>query len=173
MKYKLIYFPFYLIYISISILIIRTIWPTTLLFDQINLLSIFAPAIFILIIRNFLSKLNWDIFLFCLISTISLSLLTSTVLLNVDRSRSFYVLSWIERDLITIDHGKINLSKVKSLEKLDESAINQRIYEQKARGFVYFQNGRPKLSLLGHILYRVSNLLANFFTLNSWKANKA
>jgi hypothetical protein len=117
--------------------------------------------------------LNWDIFLFCLISTISLSLLTSTVLLNVDRSRSFYVLSWIERDLITIDHGKINLSKVKSLEKLDESAINQRIYEQKARGFVYFQNGRPKLSLLGHILYRVSNLLANFFTLNSWKANKA
>ena len=100
------------------------------------------------------------------------SLLSSTVL-NIDRSRSFYVISWVNSELISIKKGFIDLSAVRSPEKLNQEAIEDRIEEQEARGNIKFLEGKYILSNRGKLLYQFSNHCAALFKLHGWQTNRS
>jgi hypothetical protein len=99
------------------------------------------------------------------------SLLSSTVL-NIDRSRSFYVISWVNLNLIGVNKNSIDLTLVESSERLNQKAINARISEQTSNGNIQISGDRLVLTNQGKILYRLSSACAVLFKLNGWHSNE-
>ena len=95
---------------------------------------------------------------------------TSTIL-NIDRSRSFYILSWVDKRLVGENLRSINLSKVSSPEKLNSNGIEMRITEQIDRGMIIQRGNKLRLSFRGKITLSIANFLGNIYKLNGWKAN--
>jgi hypothetical protein len=101
---------------------------------------------------------------------VSFFLLTST-LLNIDRSRSFYILSWVNNGQIKVVGNEIDLSRVMSDEASSSDGIKQRIREQESRGIIVSEGSILKLSAIGTLIYNVSTKLARIFKLNGWFGN--
>ena len=100
----------------------------------------------------------------------SLSQIFINIILDVDRSRSFYVLSWVRYGEVQITENTINLVHVKSSEKLNVAAIEQRISEQIDRGLID-KKQHLHLSIQGKLLVKFSDLLAKLYRLNGWSSN--
>jgi hypothetical protein len=97
-------------------------------------------------------------------------LLTST-LLNVDRSRSLYILSWVENGKIKVVNNEYDFSRIQSKEVLDGEGIKQRIREQESRGILLNHGDSLSLSFSGTVIYKISRKMAEFFSLNGWYNN--
>ena len=85
--------------------------------------------------------------------------------MNVDRSKSFYVLSWVH------DLGPI--SEIDLADKLktkygayDAIYIKQRIDEQTKRGVFNLHSGFYQTSLLGNLYWKSATLLSDVFKLD-------
>jgi hypothetical protein len=91
---------------------------------------------------------------------------------NIDRSRSFYVLSWVNAGQVVNNGDNLDLSKVNSDEKLSTIAIQNRLSEQYQRGYVDFKENKWILTMKGRALLAISNWLATEFKLNGWIENK-
>jgi hypothetical protein len=141
-------------------------------FEQMIVSAASATAVF-----STLSRVNWRfgrIFGFKLITIGALTFVLSAqgTLLNIDRSRSLYILSWAHHQKIYVENNLIVLDRVKSLEARVPSAISQRIDEHVERGLMIDNGEKILLTPRGEIFFNVANILANVFQLNGWKQNK-
>jgi hypothetical protein len=92
-------------------------------------------------------------------------------ILNIDRSRSFYVLSWVKNgDVYLGANGALRLD-VKSSEALNLVAISDRLKEQLQRGLVELDFEKYELSLAGNFVYEAATLFSRVFNLKSWEKN--
>ena len=107
-----------------------------------------------------------------LISFVSSTVLVQTqTLLNIDRSRSYFILEWIEcspsKELLLVQN------KITSVFGAGEiGAFNLRLVEQETRGFIAREGDTVNLTRLGSILFRFSEISAGVFKLSGWETNK-
>ena len=94
----------------------------------------------------------------------------SFLLINIDRSRSFYIISWVKNYQISSDYP-YDLSQIKSSEAINQFAINQRLTEQINRQLISDEGKFLKVTELGNLVLNLSNLLARVFNLNNWFLN--
>jgi hypothetical protein len=113
-----------------------------------------------------------DHYVILVLLLISMNLLFSqNSILNIDRSRSFYILSWVKNNEVSLGvDGALEL-KVASHESLNTQAIHERLKEQLQRGLIKTDFGRYKLSVSGELTYNLAVLLSNFYDLTGWKKN--
>lgn len=127
---------------------------------------------FFLKIKVLSGRFNRDEFLaLVVISALSGALILLLSLVNVDRSRSFYVLSWVDNGSISSSDGELKF-RIKSNEALDTSGVALRLEEQIGRGLVQEANGRYQLTPTGNIYISMANFLADIYRLENWDANK-
>ncbi len=162
-------------FLLIALLLVRNFLPSGKLFEQV-LLTSFLSCIGILI----LGKINNRSFIpytefiaWVLFASVFFSFAASSALLNVDRSRSFYVLGWVDNGSISGSPSRPNLENVRSEERTDLNAIAVRLQEQSQRGIIEYRNGEFSLSLTGNLLIFSSNLLAKLFKLDGWTKNNS
>jgi hypothetical protein len=147
--------------------VIRQVWPSYLLYEQLLFLA-FATGLFAGIgkltskftILAFFKKYNFGNFLVALL--LSYSVTTSSIM-TIDRSRSVYVLSWID-ELHYVERIEFFVeSKFGGVEK---SALSQRIDEQIQRNLVESDgNSRLTLTWLGKLFLKTARLTAVIFNL--------
>jgi hypothetical protein len=134
------------------------------------LISIIATSITIILINI---KINLELTIKDLIiCTLSFFVLTSSVFVNIDRSRSFYILSWVNNGEVKYDKNGLNLDMVKSKESINSDAINNRIIEQINRGIIINRDSTLFLSNIGKVIVNLSNFASNLFSLKGWQINK-
>ncbi len=171
-----------IIFVATLILLIWRIFePTNLLFDQFCVIS---ALIFILSFAlkystsrsaNSLSKIKQAAAISLVSSLLYFSIVQYTVL-AIDRSRSFYVLSWIDQGLFIDEKNQYVLIDKKLPTNIDLDPnnlvpINQRISEQISRKLVTFQDSNLVLTTAGKAMLKISNYTAKIFNLNGWKSN--
>jgi hypothetical protein len=98
-------------------------------------------------------------------------LVLSNSLLNIDRSRSFYVLSWVDQEKVSSIDGVIEES-ISSTEANDLNSLEMRIMEHEERGLIKNENGKYYLTFGGGVMLSLSNFLAQIFNLENWQKNK-
>lgn len=146
------------------------------IFEEIILASILATVItlgFTLYLKTVGSQKN-SIRLLSYVNIIGLMLsllVLPYTLLNIDRSRSFYVLSWVDQGKVYVENGQIIL-EVRSTESADIAGVDLRLKEQEQRGLIREGNGVYKVTNIGKFTLRIANLLAKLFNLTNWEANK-
>lgn len=134
------------------------------------LTSIFL-SLFVIFLINKKAKLIFD-FKMLLICVLSFYIFSTSTLLNIDRSRSFYILSWVDNGFVTFTDDEFKMGGVKSLEKSNSNAIQNRIIEQINRGIIVNTNSNLELSRIGKVIVQVSNLTAKVFSLDGWQKNR-
>lgn len=94
-------------------------------------------------------------------------MLLSYSVLNIDRSRTFYLNKWISvsgQQGITVEH----LAKKYNLSPQDFDDLAQRVGEQKESRTIVEIDGRLHLTLLGKIIVAVSSFIAQLTNLNGY-----
>jgi hypothetical protein len=96
----------------------------------------------------------------------------SFTLLNIDRSRSVYVLSWISKEQIIVENDRY-LVLTPGIEAEDSYAIKQRIEENIQRNLVSSERdiGTVTLTKGGNLFLSLAKSLATVFNLKGWKMN--
>ena len=148
------------------------------LFEQIMLSALLA-AFFVLVTVLLLSRnsfipsqriptISWLI----LVSLLLIVTLGPNTVMNVDRSRSFYVLSWVEKSAIELtEDGRLVLN-VNSPEKSNLVSIKERLDEQSARGLIEFRDQSYFLTWRGKLTLNIAEFLASFYKLDGWFKNR-
>lgn len=93
--------------------------------------------------------------------------LVSFLLLNIDRSRSIYLLKWVgsnQNSGTTLEQ----LRTVKNLTPSEFSAIQQRISEQEQSGTIVEKNSNIQLSLRGQFMLKIIEAVARFENLTGY-----
>lgn len=93
--------------------------------------------------------------------------LLSFSILNIDRSRSFYLTKWVH---ISQERGTTvdELVQKYDFSRQDYQDLLQRVEEQKQSGTIVESDGRLKLTSLGKIVVRISTLIAKVENLNGY-----
>ena len=167
MYFLLGFFPF----LTLTFIILRLIIDSTLAFDQINALSLAYIVICILILMVAKISVTKDFLVFFLVSVVALSLTANSIVLNIDRSRSMYVLGWVRSNLVTEVNGNFDYRRVQSSEKFSTSQIDQRLNEQVARGLIVKSEEKLSLSILGRFIVAFADGGATLFNLDGWYKN--
>lgn len=113
---------------STILFFMRKFSQTSLLFDQIMVALVLCLIILIgfskarVLVNRTINIMIKDIVICVLLTFL---LLTST-LLNVDRSRSLYILSWVENGKIKVVNNEYDFSRIQSKEVLDGEGIKLR-----------------------------------------------
>ena len=164
---------FLIVFLSTNLLliIIRILWNSTLIFDQLLLIGIFSIVFFLLILRFFrFSGLGTIGFL--VLSVVTSVLLIFQVVGNVDRSRSLFILSWVKEYDIQCN-SKLDLSEIQSSETKDLNGVVQRIEEHKKRKLLKeSQGGWCRLTSTGLFVYNIADFLAGVYSLDGWAKNR-
>jgi hypothetical protein len=150
---------------------IRRLHAEGLIFEQIFLSAIIS---IILIIIYKYSQVKNDIFKLMYLALL-IACLFQFIFVNIDRSRSFYVISWVKNYDISIISGAliVNEGFIQSSEFSNSLAIKNRIDEQIVRGIIDINSENDlKLSIYGDAIYTISNTLSNIFNLSGWQQNK-
>ena len=98
------------------------------------------------------------------------SLAFSTVM-NTDRSKSLYVISWIH-DTQPVTPQNLEVILKNRYGYYDQFYVEQRIREQSTRKIVELEKGQYKLTTIGEVIWNAAELLAFVFELNGWDENK-
>jgi hypothetical protein len=146
------------IYLLTALKVLGSLYETSLIYDQINIIAFILLTILVLICYGIYEKPK-EITSFLVVGVIAIAFLTQTLILNIDRSRSFYVLSWVERGTVAILDGNIDLQKVESVEKYSKESIYARIEEQKSRGLIREEKNKYELTVAGSFLLKISNYI--------------
>ena len=160
--------------------------------ELINLLAGFLATLILLCILYFWRLINTSWFLFLQIassSTVLYLLLLSvsnriklfygreliaivlaftvvtTLLVNIDRSRSFYLLKWVDQYSFNNSTSLNVIVAGKRFDKVQEMALRQRVKEQGQSATISIDGEKIKLTFFGKTLVRISNLLARVFRL--------
>ncbi len=165
--FLLTYFPAMTVVFAIS----QRIKPTSLIFDLSLALTLLYLLIFVAVIRIKIKK-DKELLIFLVTASVSLVMILNLVILNVDRSRSFYVLNWVNEKKIVLEEGELKLDNVLSKERLSKEAINVRIVEQIDRGLVLKKGEELSLSNSGKVVLRIAEFVATIFNLQQWRDNR-
>ena len=92
-------------------------------------------------------------------------------ILNIDRSRSFYVLSWVAKGIVICTDSSLDLTKVQSKEKFNSIGISSRIEEQVKRNLVLKSDSGCQLTQYGELYLVSAEVLAEIFNLKNWELN--
>ena len=163
-------FVFIGVALQFAFFLVRIISKSSLIFDQLNLCGVFIGLIFIRFRfkTNFLKTRNFE----TLLMVVVMVFISQNIYLNIDRSRSFYVLSWISKGEIISTTKGLDLQNVKSTEAENKSAILQRIVEQKSRGLIKKEKNTYKLTEKGNLILNFSELIGKIYDLRGWKMNR-
>lgn len=107
-----------------------------------------------------------------ILSSILFFVTAQSTVLTIDRSRSFYVLSWVKAEKIIVTDTGLDFSLVQSDEKNSNSAVELRLQEQVDRKLVYFNSGKYSLTMLGSMVLLCADSFAKIFNLTGWYQNK-
>jgi len=131
--------------------------------------SIFAIYfVFMILIKSFtFESICVGIIMFFVFNTAYQS-----TLLNIDRSRSFYVLGWVKNDKVKTVGDQFDFSSVNSEERKNENAMIIRLNEQLDRGFIKLDQNSISLTLLGETAFMVAEIASRVFRLENWESNK-
>jgi hypothetical protein len=142
------------------------------LYLEISLATILLGVVILLI---FLKKRFVNFGGICLILLAVLFFYTShqMTLLNVDRSRSFYIIGWVHDGNVKVNSNSYNYDAVLSLEKLNTIAADVRLSEQINRGYITQRGDTLELTPSGKILFQIAEFLSQIYTLDNWKFNKS
>jgi hypothetical protein len=142
----------------------------SLLFEQI-LIATFFGGLCTYITFRLRAKKSVDLFPYVLVGSLVFLIGAQDTVLNIDRSRSFYTLGWVEQDSVRYKDGELDLSAVKSTEKFSVPEISVRLNEQVSRGLVYIDSDKVRLTSSGRFMLGLANGLGKVFALDNWKAN--
>ena len=145
------------------------------LFFQINLAVLVVAIISFLIVFLLKSAVQGDYRESVLLLIIALLLTYNSnqfMLLNIDRSRSFFVLSWVKNHKIEVTTTGFSLGEIKSSEKNSGLEIENRLNEQIHRGLIRIEDSRLTLSKRGNLFYTLAERIAGVYKLNGWSANR-
>ncbi len=106
-----------------------------------------------------------------ILSSVLFFVIAQSTVLTIDRSRSFFVLSWVESSKISFTSKAIDLSLVTSNEKYSTSAIELRLQEQIDRKLIYTNSQSYELTALGRLVLFSANSFAKLFNLTGWYNN--
>lgn len=155
--------------VTLLLLAVLAIWryfeTNTFLFIQIIVCSIILLSLFYLL-RLSGSKLKFFNGNELLIIAISFIVVTF-LLLNIDRSRSFFLLKWVDSsgsNGITVQE----IQKQKNLSEADLIAVRQRIKEQDQSGFLIVRNERIYISREGKVLVFIFRNVARIENLTGY-----
>jgi hypothetical protein len=126
--------------------------------------------------RNSRKKTNEHAIAVALISSLIYFSTIQYTVLAVDRSRSFYVLSWVEKGWFNYAGGSLNLDPTVVRGDIDLDTdnlepIQQRIDEQISRRLIEIKGEKIQLTPVGELFLSTSNLTATLFNLKNWKTN--
>lgn len=154
---------------AILILLFLVIWRTfdteTFLFLQICATSLFAYVTIML----FRITGKRSIFLNQELAVIAISfVIITTLTLNIDRSRSVFVLKWVN-ELSSSSPVKIEeIVKFKDLSLLDTAVVTQRLDEQEQLGLLDEVGNGYKLSVVGNIFIKFASAFAKLMNLSGF-----
>jgi hypothetical protein len=94
----------------------------------------------------------------------------SFLILNVDRSRSVYLLKWVEMSSSS-GISEEELSNRIGFSKIEKSDFKQRINEQISSGTIRLDQDKLKLTLSGTLLTKFFNFLAKFENLKGYPSS--
>lgn len=155
--------------VTLLLLAVLAIWryfeTNTFIFIQIIVCSIILLSVlYLLRLSNSKFKFfNGNELLIIAISFIVVTFL----LLNIDRSRSFFLLKWVDSsgsNGITVQE----IQKQKNLSESDLVAVEQRIQEQDQSGFLIVRNERIYISQEGKVLVFIFRNLARVENLTGY-----
>ena len=137
----------------------------TLIFEKVSVAS--AILIVFLIVINKIDFKKLSIILIIYIILIQF-------FVNIDRSKSFYVLYWIEKYESNYQPSNPEfLGNIPELEtRISEYDFNQRVQEHQIRGLVAQKGSQLKLTGMGKMILRVSEIIAKYFRLTGWVGNE-
>ena len=151
--------------------VIHSLKPSTLIFDQLLLISIFIIASYAIINKVFL-KINFEKLVAIICLGLFLTFLNQAFVLNVDRSRTTYVLAWVDKGFVsTTVTGEIQVIGVSSPENQNVEGSIQRIEENIERGLVKVEGKRVSLTTTGNLLLKIIQITADLFRLEGWHKN--
>jgi|LakMenE18May11ns_1017448.scaffolds.fasta_scaffold9338412_1 hypothetical protein len=170
-KVYLTFFVFFEFALYIVFKIIHTLIPSTLIFDQIFLISFLNTSLFLIFLRKKV-KIDFDKVVAIVALGLFLMFLNQTFILNIDRSRSTYVLSWVDQGLVSkSESGSFITSGILSKENSNELGTIQRLRENVDRGLISVKGEKVQLTLAGSLLLQICEGTANLFDLQGWKTN--
>ena len=105
-----------------------------------------------------------------LVSVLVMFTILSFSLLNIDRSRSIYLLKWISVSESSTLTPKVFI-KSHAQSDQDIRDLTQRLHEQEALGSVSLESDSLKLTSLGQIIVTSSYFLAKFESLDGFNSN--
>ena len=155
--------------VTLFLLAVLAIWRyfeiSTFIFIQIIVCSIILLSVLYLLR---LSNSKFKFFNENELLVISISFIVVTfLLLNIDRSRSFFLLKWVDSsgsNGITVQE----IQKQKNLSESDLVAVEQRIQEQDQSGFLIVRNERIYISQEGKVLVFIFRNLARVENLTGY-----
>jgi hypothetical protein len=165
----------FLLYFEVTLFVIfkviQVLFPSTLIFDQILIICFFTIALYIYLLSK-KERINFDKYVAIVSLGLFLVFLNQTFILNVDRSRSTYVLSWVDKGYVMSDDtGNLFTEGILSKENSYELGTVQRVRENIDRGLMKVDGENVRLTFVGHILLNICEGTANIFDLKGWKMN--
>ena len=130
------------------------------------LISIFLSLLLSFLLLNKKISFNKWVSSALLTSTMFYSLSFSTIM-NIDRSRSLHVISWIH-DTGPISYEELEKKIRVKYGEFDRNFIKQRLDEQTKRNILTYRENSYTLTQLGNIIWVVSQFLAKVFKLEGW-----
>jgi hypothetical protein len=91
------------------------------------------------------------------------------LLINIDRSRSTYVIAWTKFGWVKIVNKKFQYNeKILNIES-NTAMLDQRILEHKSRKILRITDNEIELLFLGKTIYALANIMSKVFNLVNWK----
>lgn len=154
--------------------LIRQLNNSTLIADQILAVGLFALVctgiLFFLLKNNISSEKKWIKILSLLVSFLLYLNVSTQLLINTDRSRSFFVLEWIQCAPPTYSINQIQNRYTEVYGERSLKDFNLRYNEQVSRQLIN-DSENPTLSTRGLIIYKLAEFLAKSFKLKGWYSN--
>ncbi len=96
-------------------------------------------------------------------------LILSTLLLNIDRSRSVFLLKWTKEVGISHSVSAESIIRYKHFPLSDLSPISQRLNEQSQLGTLNKSGSHYSLTLVGRLIVRLAEVVSRVASLNGYK----
>jgi hypothetical protein len=150
--------------------LVRLLSQSSLILEQIMLVSgtIIMINLFLLMKEK---KKSYEIMAIVVLIMAVITQFGASVVLNIDRSRSVFILSWVHNHEIDISQGNVRVVKFTSSEMENLDALKLRINEQVQRGLMKVESDRIFLSVSGKLILYVSQRIASIFQLGGWEQN--
>jgi hypothetical protein len=105
-----------------------------------------------------------------LVSVVVMFTLLSFSLLNIDRSRSVYLLKWVSISEKSETTFQVFIDS-RANSKLDVRDLTQRLNEQKSLKTISIHENQIELTLFGRFIVWTSNFVGSFQNLKGYKSN--